>query len=411
MPDQQWIRAIARELRKKGDEHTRQPDWWARAGVISSFFSSVVIAAVGLAISSSFQKAQLASSEAAARAQIEFARLKNDDDKRLQENRFAADLVQHLLSDEPRHRALAVMMLRRTVAISMYEEVVSVLAQNDPDARVRKTAIEQLGMSRNPAVAVTLNNISRDPARSQSERLSAVVASTSVALAGRLGSGTCLFMSTSPGGPSYEDDQLGGGIFTHFLLQALERRSGANDLTPTSLGDFLTTSVRAYNPFGSRAQTPFTSFEGYRIDGPFFPPGAETFAVVVGVSDYADPDLSDLKYGHKDALRVSKVLSDKGARVTTLVDKAATRENILSSLNSIAKVAKSEKTTDIIFYYSGQGMSINGQAFLIVHESRLNELDKTSLKVESVRTALGMVPFARRILFLDASSNDPGGNR
>jgi len=35
------------------------PDWWSRAAVMSSFVSSVVLAGVGLAVTSSIQKAQI----------------------------------------------------------------------------------------------------------------------------------------------------------------------------------------------------------------------------------------------------------------------------------------------------------------------------------------------------------------
>src|ERR1043166_832114 len=68
-------------------------DWWARAQVISGIPSSVVIAVIGLAISSALQKAQIASSESSARGQLEIAKLKNEDDKQLQQEKLATDLL------------------------------------------------------------------------------------------------------------------------------------------------------------------------------------------------------------------------------------------------------------------------------------------------------------------------------
>ena len=185
---------------KKKEEKT---DWWARASVMSSFFSSVVIAGVGLAVTSSIQKAQIDSSEALGKANIQIAQLKNEDDRRLQENKFAGDMLQNLLSDEPRHRQFAIIMLRRTLEPPVYEELLAGVASSDPATDVRQAAIRQLGASRNPNVAATLNKIATDSARSKEERKLADGAKTNVAIIGSLSQGTCSFFASSAGTVAY----------------------------------------------------------------------------------------------------------------------------------------------------------------------------------------------------------------
>ena len=314
MSSERWLKSIAGEVRRDGD---KKPDWWARASVISGFVSSVVIATVGLAISSSFQKTQLASGEATARAQIEVAKLKNDDDRRLQESRFAADLMQHLLSNEPRHRALAVVMLRRTVPVLLYEEMIGLLASNDPDSGVRTAAIKQLGRSQNPEVAVTLSNISKDKTRAEKERAIADMASTSVAFTGGMSSGICVFLGTSPGLGSGADSSLGGSVFSHYPVEALEGRAGIKALSPSSLFPFLYAAISTRTNGG---QSPLTKLD-CQPDDTFFQT-RETLALVVGLSDYRHPGFPNVAGSRADAQRVAAALAKNGARTSMLVNES-----------------------------------------------------------------------------------------
>src|SRR5271155_2878363 len=83
---------ILRELKRQQNQPKSSPDWWQRAAVISSFLSSVVLAGAALWLTSSLQRAQLASTEATARLQLRDTELKNDSDKAIQESKFAGDL-------------------------------------------------------------------------------------------------------------------------------------------------------------------------------------------------------------------------------------------------------------------------------------------------------------------------------
>lgn len=413
MPDQQWVKQLARELRKptahSSEKEPPKPDWWARAGVISSFFSSVVIGTVGLFISSSFQKVQLASTEATARAQIEIARLKNEDDGRLQESRFAADLLQQLLSEEPRHRALAIVMLHRAVAAPMYDEIVTLLADKDPDALVRRAAIQQLGQSKSTQVAVSLSQLAMDSTKPQGERSLASAASTSIAFS-NLATGSLLFMAASPGQASFEDARLGGGVFTHFLLEALAKKSSGNQLTPNYLRDFIEDAVPVAAREQGFQQRPYTVFEGFGLDKPLFAEGSKTSALVIGISRYSDDHLMALRSSVDDAQRLQRVLSDKGATVNLLTDQAATCSNIRTKLGEIVSAVNKSSVgeqNDIILYFSGHGWSRNGIGYLACVDTVVEKPDNTAIPIETISRTLAMASSARRILFFDASSVDP----
>jgi HEAT repeats len=176
MAQPDWIALIAKQISRANDKKPKT-DWWQRATVISGFLSSVVIAGVGIIISFTVQKAQLTSSKAAADAQIEVARLKNENDSREEENKLAADLIQHLLSENSNHRILAIQILRHSVPAEEYVELVGTVAAADKDSSVRQAAIVQLGkMKTGPNEALfqevtdTLRQISTDKTVTSAER-------------------------------------------------------------------------------------------------------------------------------------------------------------------------------------------------------------------------------------------------
>ena len=74
-----------------------------------------------------------------------------------------------------------------------------------------------------------------------------------------------------------------------------------------------------------------------------------TFAVLTGVSNY-EGEVNDLQQSTKDVKHISVLYKIKKAQVTTLTSAYATRENVISTLQKIAKVANAND--HIVFYYS-----------------------------------------------------------
>ena len=165
----------------------KKKDFWDKAAVVSGFLSSVVIAIVGLVVTYSLQHAQQASAQALANAQLELGRINAERDRKLQESRFTADLLTHLLSTDSAHRQIAIIALRETVSAKVSDSVLAVLAQRDSDSSVRATAIQQLGSSSDRAVAQKLTAIAADPGRSNTERTLARQATGTIAYNSSLG--------------------------------------------------------------------------------------------------------------------------------------------------------------------------------------------------------------------------------
>lgn len=109
----------------------------------------------------------------------------------------------------------------------------------------------------------------------------------------------------------------------------------------------------------------------------------KTYAVIAGVSNY-EGDVNDLQQSSKDAKNLAKLYKAKGAYVTLLTSKYATREKIIETLRKIAAAAR--PADRIVFSYSGHGRpntictyTENGSQQLTYSEL-FTELDKSKAK-------------------------------
>ena len=133
-----------------------------------------------------------------------------------------------------------------------------------------------------------------------------------------------------------------------------------------------------------------------------------TYAVIVGVSQYKDPD-NNLNYASKDAMLFRNFLmSEEGGSVPAenicfLINSDATKENIVK--NAKALFAKANKKDRVIFYFSGHG----GRSFFAPHDYEFgrNKLSYADLK-EIFQNAKSMT----KLIFADACfSGGLKGNR
>src|SRR5437660_5222865 len=109
-------------INKKGKDSRDQSEWWSRADIISKFLSSVVIAVVGLTITWSIQETQISSTQSIAQAQLEAQRIQADNDKRLEEGRLTAELLEHLTSKDAAQREIAIIALHQSVPGTIYDD-------------------------------------------------------------------------------------------------------------------------------------------------------------------------------------------------------------------------------------------------------------------------------------------------
>jgi hypothetical protein len=384
-------------------------DWWDKASVVSQFFAGVVLAIVGLLITYAIQRSQIRASRETARAQLESAEVRAKEDRRLQEGQLTSQLVQHLTSESEAVREIAIVALRESVPIAMYDAVVAVLARADESARVRKTAIQQLGRSASAGVAQTLGEIATDPGRPVAERNLASSSASQISLSANMSPGTVVFTATNAFGVPVESSQLGGGVFTHFLVRGLSGDAdldGDGTVTAEELGHYVLGHVDSYAESEGRARQSPQFWRQTTDEIPIVGAAAqysEITGVIVGVSAFDGPDLAPLAYAARDAERVHALFTSgriPSTRLQLLTDRV-TRSSILEELERAASSAL--KDSLFVLYYSGHGLLLSeGGLALAASDSDLRS-DHSLVAFSSIRSLMERSKATAKAVFLDCS--------
>jgi protein O-mannosyl-transferase len=138
-----------------------------------------------------------------------------------------------------------------------------------------------------------------------------------------------------------------------------------------------------------------------------------TYAVVVGISDYQDPEIPDLQFAHKDAEAFANWLHSKSGRNVS-------KENIRLLLNEQATAAKftaaidwlleqSKENDQVIIYFCGHGdmesKILNQLGFLLLWDSPPHAYVAGALPVDILKqviTTLSVENKAKVLLIADA---------
>ncbi|MGA2623304.1 MAG: caspase family protein [Bacteroidota bacterium] len=139
----------------------------------------------------------------------------------------------------------------------------------------------------------------------------------------------------------------------------------------------------------------------------------QRWAVVVGISHYADSDIPQLRYADNDAQAFYAVtttpIEEGGLGVPKsnarfLVNEQATSAHVREAITDFLKAAIED---DIVFiYFAGHGAPDPERPkvlYLLTHDSQLNKLASTSIKMQEIQDALHDYVAAKRVLvFADA---------
>lgn len=132
--------------------------------------------------------------------------------------------------------------------------------------------------------------------------------------------------------------------------------------------------------------------------------GPERHAVIIGINDYADPAIPDLKYAESDARSVYATLTDpkigrfpKG-NVRLLLGKQATPSNIKAALWALRGADKNDL---IVIFYSGHGAKEGDEAFWVTQNAQAKALPATALSNTDIRKYLKIIPSQKLVTFLD----------
>jgi tetratricopeptide (TPR) repeat protein len=147
-----------------------------------------------------------------------------------------------------------------------------------------------------------------------------------------------------------------------------------------------------------------------------------TRAVVVGISDYEDEKIPDLKYAHRDAEEFVNFLKSKAGgslgdeQIMFLSNEDATYGQIFAALDWLLE--ESGKNDKVIIYFSGHGdvesKIMRQQGFLLTHNTPATNYRIGSLRVEDLNAYLETLVQGNEskvMLFADAcrSGNLAGG--
>ena len=133
--------------------------------------------------------------------------------------------------------------------------------------------------------------------------------------------------------------------------------------------------------------------------------GRDRHAVVVGVNDYADEGIPDLRMAEADAKAVHQVLTDPSIggvpaeQATLLLGMHATTREVRRAL---ARLRALPKRATVFVYFSGHGMTEAGDGYWITQDAEVNDLAATCLSDTELRKFLGDIVAERLLVMIDA---------
>lgn len=150
------------------------------------------------------------------------------------------------------------------------------------------------------------------------------------------------------------------------------------------------------------------------------PSSAKRWALVVGVDQYSDRQISSLAGAANDARMLAAVLvSNAGFPADQVIllasgqapERQPTRVNILRRLSNLAAVVPVDGL--LVLAYAGHGIERGGQAFLLPSDAQISDdvtfLEDTAVSVVRVKERIRATGVRQVVLFLDACRNDPTG--
>lgn len=152
------------------------------------------------------------------------------------------------------------------------------------------------------------------------------------------------------------------------------------------------------------------------------PGKAKRYALIIGVDQYNDPQVTGLAAASNDARLLADALvryagfpADQVVLLTSnrSTDWQPTRGNILRKLSNIASVVPKDGL--LLFSFAGHGIERNEQAFLLPSDAQVSDdvnlLEQTAINVVQIKDWVRKTGVGQVLLLLDACRNDPSAGR
>lgn len=150
------------------------------------------------------------------------------------------------------------------------------------------------------------------------------------------------------------------------------------------------------------------------------PGHAKRYALIIGVDQYADTQITTLGGASNDAKALANALIQyagfPGEQVTLLAsdqpaERQPTRGNILRRLSNMAAVIPPDGL--LLISFAGHGIERGGQAFLLPSDSQVSNdvdlLEQTAINVTQIKDRVKKIGVRQVLMILDACRNDPVG--
>ncbi|HEY0324192.1 MAG TPA: caspase family protein [Pyrinomonadaceae bacterium] len=150
------------------------------------------------------------------------------------------------------------------------------------------------------------------------------------------------------------------------------------------------------------------------------PNKAKRYAIVIGVDQYADTQITTLGGAVNDAKSLANALVQYAGfpsdQVTLLasnqpVERQPTRGNILRRLSNLAAVIPKDGL--LLLAFAGHGIERGGQAFLLPSDAQVSNdvdlLEQTAINVKQIKEKIQKTGVGQVLMILDACRNDPVG--
>ncbi len=150
------------------------------------------------------------------------------------------------------------------------------------------------------------------------------------------------------------------------------------------------------------------------------PPGSKRYAIVIGVDNYADTQITTLGGASNDAKTLGNALIQYAGfpaeQVTLLAsdqpaERQPTRGNILRRLSNMAAIVPADGL--LLVSFAGHGIERSGQAFLLPSDSQVSDdvelLEQTAINVAQVKDRIKKIGVKQVLIIIDACRNDPVG--
>jgi len=202
-----------------------------------------------------------------------------------------------------------------------------------------------------------------------------------------------------------EQKELKHGVFSWALIETL---TTTNETSPKlDMASIISRVAKKVADKTKNAQKVQSVNEGGQLDSPICSEQT-TYLLSIGIKQYPVLPHNGTLYSINDVEGIAKALKQRCRTLeqTVLIDAEATKANIKQQLNKIIEKAKAKD--HIIINFSGNGVHMDGQSYLLPYDVKISETNKKKMVVASALDIKVLNKYLKRsqashgIMLLDA---------